>query len=450
MTNDWNRITLLLASLVAGCSEPSVTPCHEVTLATDRCDPAKVEFTLASTNAYYPLHVGSLTVLEGIEDGKQNRVERTVLAETKVIMGVPVHILEHKRFIDGQIYEIANNYYVETVDGDVCYFGEDVEFFENGQLKNTDGTWLAGKDGAKPGLIMPAAPVVGDAYFQEDAPGIAQDMGHIVALDGTDTLGGLPYKDIITIMDSNPLETCSTEETKRYAPGVGEVQDTVMSLVSFTAAPVVPCKPLTLNVSVCDPRTATFTLASTNPYYPLVVGSVVVLEGIEDGERHSVVRTVLADTKVVAGVPTHILEHKKFINDEIYEIARNYYVETTAGTVCYFGEDVEFFEDGEVLNTHGTWLAGFGGAMPGVIMPATLAVGDTYFQEQAPGLAQDMGQVREVGGTATYAGTTYNDLVTVDDTNPLANACSAPEEKRYARGIGEVQDTVLRMVSHTP
>lgn len=440
-------------TMVAACSPGSsapLTPCHEVTLEADRCDPSMVEFTLASTNAYYPLHVGSVAVLEGMEDGQLNRVERTVLPETKLIMNVPTHILEHKRFIGGQIYEIANNYYVETVDGDVCYFGEDVTFFENGQAINTDGTWLAGVDGARPGLIMPALPVEGDAYFQENAPGVAQDMGYIAAIGGTDTLGGLSYKDIVTVMDSNPLETCDVEETKRYAPGVGEVQDTVMTLISFTAAPVEPCMPITVNASACDPSTATFTLASTNRYYPLATGSVAVLEGTEDGDQIRMVRTVLPETKVVDGVPTHILEHKRFVNDTIFEIARNYYVETNDGTVCYFGEDVEFYQDGVLLNTHGTWLAGYGGAKPGVIMPATPRLGDAYFQEQAPGLAYDMGQVTEVDVTATYGGTVYTDVITVQDTNPLASACTTPEQKRYAPGVGEVQDTVLTLVSFTP
>ncbi|MFN0247240.1 MAG: hypothetical protein ACKV2T_10160 [Kofleriaceae bacterium] len=165
------------------------------------------------------------------------RVERRVLAETRVVFGVETHILEHKTFYDGQIHEIAANYYVEATDGTVCYFGEYVEFYENGQLANTDGTWLAGVDGARPGVIMPAVPSVGTTYYQENAPGIAEDMGRVTEVGGTLQSGNTMYTNVLTIMDVNPRENCGEEEPKRYAPGVGEIVDVTLSVVEVTPAP---------------------------------------------------------------------------------------------------------------------------------------------------------------------------------------------------------------------
>lgn len=245
------RFSLLVGFLgvavSAACSDatggddgPGELPeCHPTTLDVALCDPEKAEFSLKSTNPYYPLIVGSVVELagegEGDEAGIQVTVTREVLEETRTILGVQTHILRHETRFDGVLHEIALNFYVEATDGTVCYFGEDVEFYdEMGEFENTDGTWKAGKDGALPGVIMPAMPKVGDAYYQEFAPGIALDMGRVNRDDLTTTIDGKEYE-TIQIMDTNPIddeEACELEE-KRYAYGVGEVKDTVLEVVKF-------------------------------------------------------------------------------------------------------------------------------------------------------------------------------------------------------------------------
>lgn len=225
--------SLVLVALVA-CGKESGELCYEQTLDVARCNPSTATFSLASTNMYYPLNVGSIVILEGIEDGATIRVERRVLADTQVVAGVTTHVLEARELIDGELYEIARNFYVEASDGTVCYFGEDVEFYENGQLANTNGSWRAGGGNAAPGIIMPAAPAIGDSYLQENAPGIALDMGRVARIDETLVANGQSYDNVVRVMDSNPLDTCDDEEPKLYVPGIGEAGDTVKQLVMFT------------------------------------------------------------------------------------------------------------------------------------------------------------------------------------------------------------------------
>ena len=43
--------------------------------------------------------------------------------------------------------EVALDWYAQADDGSVWYFGEDVFNYEDGVVADTDGTWLAGKDG---------------------------------------------------------------------------------------------------------------------------------------------------------------------------------------------------------------------------------------------------------------------------------------------------------------
>jgi len=446
-----------------GGGAATLPSCHPVNVDLSLCDPAVATFSLTSTNPWYPLIVGSVVVLEGDGEGEEvgihKRVVRTVLDEPKQVMGVDVHVLKHETFFNDVIHEIAHNYYVEATDGTVCYFGEDVEFYdETGQFENTDGTWLAGVDGALPGVIMPAEPKVDDTYYQENAPGIALDQGRIVATDLTTTLGVQTY-DTIHIIDTNPIddeEPC-TDEDKKYAFGIGEVQDVELTIVSFDPGPqpLPECHPTTVEVSLCDPATATFSLASTNPYYPLNVGSIVELAGIGEGEEAgieiTVKREVMAETVEIMGVDVHVLRHTTKYDDVLHEVAVNFYVEAADGTVCYFGEDVEFYDEtGRFANTDGTWRAGLNGALPGVIMPAAPATGDAYYQENAPGIALDMGRVGPTNLTTDLGGQSYP-TIQVIDTNPIDDEepCAA-EEKRYAEGIGEVQDTVLLVVSFTP
>ncbi|MFN0245831.1 MAG: hypothetical protein ACKV2T_02915 [Kofleriaceae bacterium] len=229
------RARYLVFIVMVGCGDGETKDqCYPPTVDVARCDPALATFSLASTNPYYPLRVGNVTILEGVEDGQSIRVERRVLADTEVVKGVTTHVLEARELIDGQIYEIARNYYVEAYDGTVCYFGEAVEFYENGQLVNRNGSWRADEGNAKPGVIMPAAPAVGDAYFQENAPGIAIDMGRVTDVTSTMMFAGQSYDNVVTVMDSNPLDTCDDEEVKFYVPGIGESGDTAKLLVSFT------------------------------------------------------------------------------------------------------------------------------------------------------------------------------------------------------------------------
>jgi hypothetical protein len=85
---------------------------------------------------------------------------------------------------------------------------------------------------------MPAEPQIGDAYYQEFAPGIALDQGEVTADDLTTTLAGQDYE-TIQVIDTNPIddEAPCTEEEKRYAYGIGEVKDTVLEIVAFTPGP---------------------------------------------------------------------------------------------------------------------------------------------------------------------------------------------------------------------
>ncbi len=71
---------------------------------------------------------------------------------------------------------------------------------------------------------MPAHPEVGDAYRQEYSPGVAEDLGEIIAPEPSVTVPAGTFDDLVMTRDWNPLEPDTIEE-KAYARGIGVVRE---------------------------------------------------------------------------------------------------------------------------------------------------------------------------------------------------------------------------------
>jgi len=122
--------------------------------------------------------------------------------------------------------------------GDVWYFGEIALNFEDGVISNIDGSWTAGVEGAKPGIVMFADPLApehqGETYRQEFALSEAEDNAKIIGfvlfkdlLEDYSILSKLPLSiggdtKILHTEDFSALEPGVVED-KYYAPGVGNI-----------------------------------------------------------------------------------------------------------------------------------------------------------------------------------------------------------------------------------
>ena len=181
-------------------------------------DPAN--FVAEITNPYFLMKPGTIFKYEGTRDGVARRDEMTVTTETKMIMGVPCVVVRDVSTTDVEIVEKTVDWYAQDVDGNVWYFGEDTAEYANGKVTTTDGTWLAGVDGALPGYIMKAAPTLGDAYRQEYRPGVAEDFARVVKIDATAGGPTGKYTNVVVTEDTDLLDKAKFEH-KWYAPGVG-------------------------------------------------------------------------------------------------------------------------------------------------------------------------------------------------------------------------------------
>ncbi|MCB1716558.1 MAG: hypothetical protein KDK04_22510 [Candidatus Competibacteraceae bacterium] len=199
-------------------------------------------FSTRSDNPYFILQPGHSQILEGESDGEHIRIEQKVLWKTRRLpveingrmRWIKTRILESIEYIDGELYEVANNYYARCREtNSVYYFGEDVDFYEDGEIVNHDGSWLAGEGGAQPGLIMPGTFLVGARYYQEFAPGIAEDQGENIAMGLTVSTPAGEFTDCVEVLDTNPLELESEGDLKVYCPGIGLIKDVEIGLVDY-------------------------------------------------------------------------------------------------------------------------------------------------------------------------------------------------------------------------
>lgn len=183
--------------------------------------PPPGRFSTVIDNPYFPLPVGRTFVYRGAENGKKELDRMRVTRRTKTIAGIVATVVGDNVYEPPpKLLEKTFDYYAQDDKGNVWYLGENTrEFLPHGKV-DTAGSWLAGKSGAKPGLIMEADPRVPDAYRQECRSGEAEDLAWVVGRGG--------FRDILRTLEFSPLEP-SIVERKIYRPRVGIVSEQQLS-----------------------------------------------------------------------------------------------------------------------------------------------------------------------------------------------------------------------------
>jgi hypothetical protein len=178
-----------------------------------------------------------------------------------------------------------------------------------------------------------------------------------------------------------------------------------------------------------------------NPHFiPLEPGYRLVLKG--DGVTLTV--TVTEKTKLVDGVETRVVEEREEKDGKPIEVSQNYFaIDKTTNAVYYFGEDVDMYEDGKIVNHEGSWRSGVNGAKFGMMMPGKPKVGDKFQQEVAPKVAMDRCEIVAIGEEVKTPGGTFKNCLRVKDSSSLEKGVS---HKVYAPGVGLIQDDEFSLV----
>lgn len=192
---------------------------------------------LTNPNPYWPIAIDNKWSYVGGDE----EITVEVMSATKLIEGVTCIVVKDVVEKDGEVIEDTDDWQAQAKDGAVHYCGEialNFETFEGDdpevpELVDIEGSWKAGRDGAKSGILMQAEPEVGQVYRQEWAFGDAEDAAEVLSIDyglGKDpeldefvpvelaTL--LCDEDCVVTRDFTPLEP-DAEERKYYAPGIG-------------------------------------------------------------------------------------------------------------------------------------------------------------------------------------------------------------------------------------
>lgn len=187
-------------------------------------------FVNTGSHPYYlALEPGTQLMFEGDDDGELVELRISVLEDTEMVDGVETRVVEEYEAVDGEVVEISRNFFAICAEtNSIFYFGEDVDIYEEGQIVSHDGAWRAGVEGARAGIIMPGAVLLGSRYYQEVALGVAEDRAEHVAMDVTVETPAGTFTDCLRVDETSPME--SGVSVKLYAPGVGLVQDDVLYL----------------------------------------------------------------------------------------------------------------------------------------------------------------------------------------------------------------------------
>jgi len=205
------------ALVLTGCASPNST-------RSAQGETSKFTHPRDITNPYLPLASLKQDVLEN----KSSRVERTAKPDVHKMFQFGGQTIEALTIEDrefdhqGNLTEATLDYFAQDDDGNVCYLGEDVDEYKNGQITGHSGAWLLGKDTQKPGVIMPAHPAVGDKFNAEDVPHITREADEVVSVSETATVPVGTFQNCVKIKEA---ASDGDTEYKLYAPGIGCVAE---------------------------------------------------------------------------------------------------------------------------------------------------------------------------------------------------------------------------------
>jgi hypothetical protein len=185
-------------------------------------------FVAVIDNPYFPLPVGRTLVYKGVRDGQTQTDTVTVTAQKKLILGIQTTVVDDVATHGSTVLEKTFDFYAQDKLGNVWYLGEDTTAFLPNGKTDTSGSFVAGVNGAEPGIIMAANPQIPDGYRQECAAGQAEDTAWIVGTTGSVSITYGKVRNVLTSLEATRIEPGSYDE-KVYGPGLGIVREQALT-----------------------------------------------------------------------------------------------------------------------------------------------------------------------------------------------------------------------------
>lgn len=200
------------------------------------------DFVPQVTNPWFPLRPGSVWHYEGLKEGVRTTDTVTATHRTKRILGVSATVVHDVVSIKGRPVEVTDDFYAQDRHRNVWYFGEETEELNRqGKRTSTEGSFEAGVDGARPGVLIPGHPRVGLVGQQEFLKGEAEDHFRVLDLKARVSVPFVSTGKALRTREWTPLEP-ATVDNKYYVHGVGSVREIAvkgpvekLELVSYRA-----------------------------------------------------------------------------------------------------------------------------------------------------------------------------------------------------------------------
>ena len=178
-------------------------------------------FGHGARNPWFPLDAGTTFVYTGEKDGQNGRDVVRVTGRTRTIRGVRCTAVGDRLYLKGRLEERTTDWYTQDDAGNVWYFGEaTAELNKAGHVTNREGSWLAGVDGAQPGIVMPTDPTVGESFRQEYYKGHAEDHFAVVSVSASVVVSYTASAHALLTKEWTPLEP-GVLDHKVYIRGIG-------------------------------------------------------------------------------------------------------------------------------------------------------------------------------------------------------------------------------------
>jgi hypothetical protein len=133
--------------------------------------------------------------------------------------------VDDRLYLNGRLAERTTDWYAQDAAGNVWYFGEaTAELDHSGRVTSREGSWRAGVDGARPGIVMPAHPRVGRSFRQELYRGHAEDRFQVLSLAASVHVPYMSSRRALLTKEWTPLEP-DVVDHKVYVRGIGMVSE---------------------------------------------------------------------------------------------------------------------------------------------------------------------------------------------------------------------------------
>jgi hypothetical protein len=183
------------------------------------------DFVGRVTNPWFPLRPGSEWRYTGLKDKTKTVDVVTATHKTRRILGVATTVVHDVVSVNGRPEEVTDDFYAQDRHGNVWYFGEETkELNSQGKTTSTEGSFQAGVNGARAGVLIPGTPKVGLVGRQEFRKGEAEDHFEVLDLKASVSVPFVSSKRALRTREWTPLEP-GVIDNKYYVRAIGTVRE---------------------------------------------------------------------------------------------------------------------------------------------------------------------------------------------------------------------------------